>query len=134
MRKRLLVVVVVAVFMTVAAAAQARHPISGRQIAGVMGVEGAPWLERPEREREENTKTAIEALDLKPGMTVADIGAGTGYYSFRMAKKVGPTGKIYANELQQGMLDILAKNKPDNVVTVLGTEDDPKLPKTCCDL
>src|SRR5258708_31619258 len=121
MRKRLLAVVVVAVFMTVAAAAQARHPISGRQIAGVMGVEGAPWLERPEREKEENTKNAIEALDLKPGMIVADIGAGTGYYSFRIAKKVGLSGKIYANEIQQGMLDILAKQKPDSVPTLLRT-------------
>lgn len=134
MRKRLLGIVVLLTTVCVAAAAQARHPISGRPIAGVMGVEGAPWLERPERDKEENTRAAIEALDLKPGMAVADIGAGTGYYSFRMAKKVGPTGRVYANEIQQGMLDILVKNKPDNVVTVLGTVDDPKLPKGCCDL
>src|SRR5437016_5432719 len=132
MRKGMLVLLLS--LATICSAAQARHPISGRQIAGVMSVEGAPWLERPEREKEENTTAAIEALELKPGMVVADIGAGTGYYSFRMAKKVGPAGKIYANEIQQGMLDILSKNKPDNVVTVLGTIDDPKLPQACCDL
>ena len=127
---------VIALLIASISAAQnpGKHPISGRQIAGVMGFEGAAWLERPEREQEESVTTAIEALDLKPGMVVADVGAGTGYYTIRMAKKVGPTGKVYANDIQQEMLDLLAKRKAENVIPVLGTIDDPKLPKACCDL
>jgi len=132
MPKRLFIVILAA--LSIFAAAQGTHPVSGRQIAGVMGVGGAEWLDRPERVQQENPDLAVDELQLKPGMTVADIGAGTGYYSFKMAKKVGPTGKVYANELQQGMLDLLAKKKPDNVTTVLGTIDDPKLPAACCDL
>ncbi len=72
--------------------AQRRHPVSGRIFAPVMGVGGAGWLERPEREDEEAPSKAIDALELKPGMVVADIGAGSGYYTSRMAKRVGPTG------------------------------------------
>src|SRR5580693_6786799 len=113
---------------------QGVHPISGRQIAGVMGYEGASWLERPERKTQENPDLAVELLELKPGMTVADIGAGSGYYSVLMAKKVGPTGKVYANDIQPEMLQLIEKKKVENVVTVLGALDDPKLPKACCDL
>ena len=115
-------------------AAQGVHPISGRQIAGVMGFEGASWLERPERKTQENPDLAVDLLELKPGMTVADIGAGSGYYSVLMSKKVGPSGKVYANDIQPEMLHLIEKKKVDNVVTVLGTIDDPKLPKACCDL
>src|SRR5258708_1864554 len=133
MHKRLLAVLLLT---TAFATAQqpGHHPVSGRQIAGVMGVQGAEWLDRPERVKQENPDLAIEMLELKPGMTVADIGAGTGYYSFRMAKIVGPTGKIYANELQPEMLKLLEKKKPENVITVHGMVDDPKLPAACCDL
>jgi ubiquinone/menaquinone biosynthesis C-methylase UbiE len=134
MRRFLLIALLIASISVAAAQDPGRHPISGRQIAGVMGIGGAPWLERPEREQQEAVETAIESLELKPGMVVADIGAGTGYYTFRMAKKVGPAGKVYANELQQEMLDLLSKKKADNVITVLGAVDDPKLPKACCDL
>jgi ubiquinone/menaquinone biosynthesis C-methylase UbiE len=115
-------------------AAQGVHPISGRQIAPVMGYDGASWLERPERKTQENPDLAVELLELKPGMTVADIGAGSGYYSVLMAKKVGPTGKVYANDIQPEMLQLIEKKKVENVVTVLGAVDDPKLPKACCDL
>src|SRR5580693_2711762 len=114
--------------------AQGVHPISGRQIAGVMGFEGASWLERPERKTQENPDLAVDLLELKPGMVVADIGAGSGYYSVLMAKKVGPTGKVYANDIQPEMLQLIEKKKVENVVTVLGAVDDPKLPKACCDL
>ncbi len=114
--------------------AQGVHPISGRQIAGVMGFEGASWLERPERKTQENPDLAVDLLELKPGMTVADIGAGSGYYSVLMAKKVGSTGKVYANDIQPQMLQLIEKKKVENVVTVLGVVDDPKLPKGCCDL
>lgn len=118
--------------------AQPRHPVSGRAIAPVMGVGGASWLERPEREAEEATSRAVEALDLGPGMVVADIGAGSGYYTVRMARKVGPTGRVYATDVQPGMLDILqrriAAERLDNVTAVLGTPEDPRLPKASLDL
>src|SRR5258706_10807316 len=80
----------------------------GREIAHVMGHEAADWLERPDREEEEQPTKAIGALDLKPGMVVADIGAGTGYFSFRMSPLVGPKGKVLAVDIQQEMLDLLA--------------------------
>lgn len=118
--------------------AQGVHPKSGRRIAHVMGVGGADWLEREEREREESPSKAIELLDLKPGMVVADIGAGVGYYTIRMAKKVGPTGKVYASDIQPEMLALLRKRLADakvgNVEMVLGTETDPKLPLNTLDL
>ena len=85
--------------------AQRRHPVSGRIFAPVMGVGGAGWLERPEREDEEAPSKALDALELKPGMVVADIGAGSGYYSSRIAKRVGPTGRVYATDIQPGMID-----------------------------
>jgi SAM-dependent methyltransferase len=82
----------------------------GREIAQVMGHQAAGWLERPEREEEERTDLLLKALALKPGEVVADIGAGTGYFSWRMAQAVGATGKVYAVEIQQEMLDLLAGN------------------------
>ena len=119
-------------------AAQGRHPVSGRVIAPVMGVGGAGWLERPEREAEENTTTAIRALRIQRDQTVADIGAGSGYYTVRMAAEVGPRGKVYATDIQPGMLDILrrrvAREGLTNVETVVGTPDDPKLPADTLDL
>jgi ubiquinone/menaquinone biosynthesis C-methylase UbiE len=118
--------------------AQRRHPVSGRIFAPVMGVGGAGWLERPERETEEAPSRAIEALDLKPGMVVADIGAGSGYYASRMAKRVGPTGRVYATDIQPGMIAILERRITSegltNVTTVLGAMDDPRLPPKSIDL
>lgn len=118
--------------------AQPRHPVSGRVIAPVMGVGGAPWLDRPEREAEEHTMKAVAALDLTPGMVVADIGAGSGYYTVRMAAAVGPTGRVYATDIQPGMLAILKRRAAalglDHVVPVLGGVDDPKLPSASLDL
>jgi ubiquinone/menaquinone biosynthesis C-methylase UbiE len=109
----------------------------GRQIAHVMGHQAADWLERPTREQEEHTQEMINLLDLKPGENVADIGAGTGYISWRMAKKVSP-GKVYAVEIQQEMLDLLGANMKErgisNVVQTLGTITDPKLPTNAIDL
>lgn len=116
----------------------ATHPVTGRKIAGVMGMGGADWLTRPERESEEQPDKALDALNLKPGMVVADIGAGVGYMSLRMAKRVGPSGKVYANDLQPEMLAKLRENaargKINNVVTVLGDVADPKLPPNTMDL
>src|SRR6188768_2390544 len=87
--------------------AQRQHPVSGRIFAPVMGVAGAGWLERPEREDEEAPSKALDALGLKPGMAVADIGAGSGYYTSRIAKRVGPTGRVYATDIQPGMIQLL---------------------------
>ena len=118
--------------------AQRRHPVSGRVFAPVMGVGGAGWLERPEREDEEAPSKALEALDLKPGMVVADIGAGSGYYSTRIAKRVGPTGRVYATDIQPGMIEILERRIKNeglaNITTVLGGMDDPRLPPGTIDL
>lgn len=110
----------------------------GREIAQVMGHQGAGWLERPEREQEERPDLLIDALKLKRGDAVADIGAGTGYHSWRMAQKVGDKGVIHAVDIQQEMLDALAKRMAERGVTnvqgVLGTITDPKLPANSIDL
>jgi len=103
-----------------------------------MGLSGADWLDREEREREEQPERAIAEFNLKPGMVVADVGAGTGFYSIRMAKSVAPGGVVYANDIQPGMLEKLCANaaasQVGNIVTVLGTESDPKLPAGKFDL
>ena len=108
------------------------HPVTGRRIAGVMGMSGAEWLVRPERVTEENPDGALDAMDIRPGMKIADVGAGVGYMTLRMAKRVGPTGKIYGIDLQQGMLQKLSENAKaqgiTNVEPVLGEPADPKLP------
>jgi ubiquinone/menaquinone biosynthesis C-methylase UbiE len=105
----------------------------GREIAHFMTHEGAPWLERPERDEEERPDLVLKALALKPGDIVADVGCGTGYFSWRMAQAVGPKGIVYGQEIQQEMLDQLAAKMKErgvtNVVGVLGTTDDPKLPQ-----
>jgi len=118
--------------------AQSEHPITGRRIAPVMGVGGAPWLDRSEREMEEAPDKALDAIDLRPGMIVADVGAGTGYFSLRMARRVGPSGKVYANDIQPEMLEKLRasaqREKLANIETVLGSEADPKLPLSKIDM
>jgi ubiquinone/menaquinone biosynthesis C-methylase UbiE len=123
---------------TLAPAFQDVHPVSGRKIAHVMGVGGADWLDRNERESEEHPNEALDALHLKPGMVVADVGAGTGYMTLRMAKRVGPSGKVYGEGVQPEMLRMLRENavkaKLGNIEEVLGTESDPKLPSGKLDL
>ena len=120
------------------AQAQSSHPVSGRKYAPVMGVAGADWLVRPERESEENPDLAVSLLGLKPGMTVADIGAGVGYYSFRFAAKVGPSGKVFATDLQPEMLRLLRQRldraKIANIEPVLGSETESKLPDESIDM
>jgi len=121
-----------------ARAFQGQHPVTGRQIAGVMGVQGADWLDRPERAKEENPEGALDALKIRPGMVVADVGAGTGYMSLRLARRVGPSGKVYANDIQPEMLRRLRENATKaglaNIETVQGEEADPKLPAGRMDL
>jgi ubiquinone/menaquinone biosynthesis C-methylase UbiE len=127
-----------AMALTLAAQQAGVHPLSGRRFAQTMSVEGADWLDRSERDLEEDPDRAIDVLKLEKGSTVADVGAGSGYMTVKLAKKVGPQGKVYANDIQQGMLDLLSKrvtkNKLTNVSTVLGTQDDPKLPADTLDL
>ncbi|HZT40656.1 MAG TPA: class I SAM-dependent methyltransferase [Chthonomonadaceae bacterium] len=110
----------------------------GREIAQVMGHEAADWLDRPEREQEEAPDRMLDALKLHPGDVVADIGAGSGYMTFRLAQRVGPKGTVYAEEIQPEMLDIIRKRMQErnvnNVKTILGTITDPKLPPRSVDL
>src|SRR5947209_5139229 len=81
----------------------------GREIAQVMGHPAAEWLERPEREREEQPKKLLKILAPKPGDVVADIGAGSGYFTFPLAERVGPKGKVLAVDIQPEMLDLIRK-------------------------
>jgi SAM-dependent methyltransferase len=118
-----------------AAFAQGVHPITGRRYAGVMGAAGADWLVRPEREAEEHPDAMLDAVSIVPGSTVADIGAGAGYITWRLAERAA---KVYAVDIQPKMLELLRRNmdarKIANVTTVLGAVDDPKLPRGTVDL
>jgi FkbM family methyltransferase len=109
----------------------------GREIAHVMGHLGAEWLERPEREQEERPALLMRALDLKADDVVADIGAGSGYFSFRMAKRV-PRGKVVAVDIQPEMLEMVEKRAAaegvKNVETVLGTVSSPGLAESSIDV
>jgi SAM-dependent methyltransferase len=126
----------VAVILVFLAVAHAQTP--KRQPAPTMGVEGAPWLVRPERIDEENPDRMLSSLGIKRGSVVADIGAGVGYHAWRLADIVGPTGKVIAEDIQPGMIELLKKNIADrklkNVDIVLGTQTDPKLPDNSVDL
>lgn len=109
----------------------------GRQIAHVMGHEGADWLERSDRREEEGTDVLLKELQLKPTDVVADLGAGTGFFSFRMATLV-PKGQVLAEDIQPEMIAELnqrkTKNKLTNVKPILGTTTDPHLPASSVDL
>ncbi|WP_206606607.1 class I SAM-dependent methyltransferase [Steroidobacter cummioxidans] len=110
----------------------------GREIAHVMGPGGVPWLERAEREREERPQLTVDALEIKPGQTIADLGAGSGYYSFRIAPLVGERGNVLAIDVEPRMLRLIAdRAKRDgmkNVTTVLSTPSDPNLEPNSIDL
>ena len=103
----------------------------GREIAHVMGHEGADWLERPERVSEEQPDRVVDAMQLKPTDVVADIGAGTGYFSIRIARKV-PQGQVIGEDIQPEMIDLMKENVAKaglaNVHPLLGTTEDPRLP------
>lgn len=110
----------------------------GREISQVMGWQGAAWLERAEREQEERTDLLLPELKLTPGMVVADIGAGTGYFSRRIAERLGPGGTVYAVDVQPEMIRMLTSlaRRPglETIRPVLGAVDDVKLPPASVDL
>ncbi len=134
----LLLVLAAAVPLAQSVATTGVHPISGRRFANVMGWQGAEWLERSEREHEEEPDKALDALGPLTGFTVADVGAGSGYFTVRLASRVGPKGRVYANDLQPEMLKMLsarlARERVANVTLVHGAVDDPKLPASSLDL
>jgi SAM-dependent methyltransferase len=114
------------------------HPISGRRFAPVMGYQGAEWLERVERDEEEAPDVALRVLNIPKGASVADIGAGSGYITEKLAARVGPAGMVFANDVQPQMLEMLArrlqKKRITNVTLLQGTIDDPKLAPASVDL
>jgi len=118
--------------------AQGVHPLTGRRIAPVMGVAGAEWLIRPEREEEEQPRRAVEALRLQEGQMVADVGAGVGYFTWLLAERVGSRGWVYAVEIQPEMLRLLEQEMTrrgvKNVIPTLGKAADPGLPENALDL
>lgn len=140
LQRRLICAPTWAAFLCLAATvcAQDQHPVTNRKYAGVMGVGGAPWLERSEREDEEAPQKALDAIGITPGMVIADVGAGTGYFSRRMAKRAGPDGKVYAVDIQPEMIRRLNENakreKLTNIIGIVGKEDDPLLPAGAIDM
>ena len=138
MNIRLLVALIAALQAGLWAQGAGVHPLSGRRYAQPMSVAGAPWLDRAERQREEDPAYALRLMKVEAGSTVADIGAGSGYYTVRLARLVGAKGRVYANDLQPGMLDLmrrrLEREKVTNVELVLGTDTDPKLPPGSIDM
>jgi ubiquinone/menaquinone biosynthesis C-methylase UbiE len=114
------------------------HPISGRRFAPVMGYQGADWLERSERDEEEAPDVALNVLKIPKGASVADIGAGSGFITERLSARVGPAGRVFANDVQPQMLQMLARRlairKITNVTLVQGAIDDPKLEPASVDL
>jgi ubiquinone/menaquinone biosynthesis C-methylase UbiE len=109
----------------------------GREISFVMGFAGKDWLERDTREQEESVKLAIENLPINSSSVVADIGAGSGYYTFRIAPRV-PEGKVYAVEIQDDAIQYLGTQSKelgfDNVIPIKGEEKTPNLPENAIDL
>lgn len=110
----------------------------GREIAHVMGHQAADWLERPERDEEEKTDLLVQSLKIRHGQAVADIGAGTGYFTRKLSKLVGEKGQVLAVDIQPEMLELLtnkmAEAKITNVQPILGTISDPALPASAVDL
>jgi ubiquinone/menaquinone biosynthesis C-methylase UbiE len=114
------------------------HPVSGRRFAQVMSAAGAAWLDRPERIEEEEPDRALDVLKIAKGAVVADVGAGSGYMTAKLASRVGPAGKVYAVDIQPEMLRLLGlRLKQQNIVNVMpvqGEVNDPRLPADTLDL
>ena len=120
------------------AATDAPGTYMGRTLATPMSYQGADWLDRPDRETTEQPEHVLDVLGVKEGMNVADVGAGSGYFTVRIARRIAPRGHVLATDLQPEMLDLLrtkvAAEKLANVVPVLATETDAKLPRGELDL
>jgi SAM-dependent methyltransferase len=112
------------------------HPITGRQVAGI--ATDAGWLDRNERESEENPELALDLIGVTPGMVVADVGAGSGYMTVRIARRVGPSGQVYAEDIQPALLSRLQEKAQvehlTNIQIVQGIEADARLPDSSMDL
>ena len=139
MTTRLAAALVLTIAVSVPAAPQSDvHPVSGRRFAQVMDAAGADWLDRAERMLEEEPDKALDILQIARGAVVADVGAGSGYVTARLAERVGPGGRVYANDIQPGMLALLrrriSRERLTNVIPVQGDIDDPKLPAGALDL
>lgn len=110
----------------------------GREIAHVMGPGGILWLERSDREQEERPQLVLDALEVKKGQAVADLGCGSGYYAFRMAELVGGEGKVFAVDIEPRMLDFVRqraeRERVTNITTVRATAEDPHLAPASIDL
>ncbi len=110
----------------------------GREIAQTMHYTGAPWLVRESRQREEDCRLLLEALEVKPGQTICDLGCGNGFYTLELARLVGPRGTVYAVDIQPEMLRMLASRAVDeglmNIKPVLGTAIDPRVPEGRIDM
>jgi SAM-dependent methyltransferase len=110
----------------------------GREIAQTMHFTGAPWLVRESRQREEDCRLLLEALNIRRGQRICDLGCGNGFYTLELARRVGPDGLVYAVDIQPEMLRILARRAAeeglDNIRPILGTAIDPRLPKGAVDL
>jgi ubiquinone/menaquinone biosynthesis C-methylase UbiE len=137
-RRLAIAVALAAAAFAASQASPGRHPISGREYARPMGVAGAPWLDRAEREREEQPTRALQIMQIAPGMTVADIGAGSGYFTERLARLVGPSGQVFATDIQPGMIDLLKRRLSaqaiQNVSVILSEPANPLLPAGTIDL
>ena len=110
----------------------------GRTLAQPMSHRGADWLDRPGRDEVQRPEHVLDVLDVHEGQTVADVGCGSGYFTVHLSRRVGPRGRVFATDLQPEMLALLKKKtdaqKITNVVPLLATEDDAKLPKGALDL
>jgi 2-polyprenyl-3-methyl-5-hydroxy-6-metoxy-1,4-benzoquinol methylase len=110
----------------------------GREIAQTMHYTGAPWLVRESRQREEDCRLLLEALAIKKGQKICDLGCGNGFYTLELARRVGPEGIVYAVDIQPEMLRMLARRAAEegleNIRPILGTFIDPRLPKGEVDL
>jgi len=135
---RTLALLVVSVLLSGAVPAQDVHPLTGRRIAPAMDPAGADWLDRAGREKEEAPDAALDAIGIQPGMMVGDVGAGTGYISIKVARRVGPSGRVYAEDIQPEMLDRVRENVSaahmTNIEPILGSDSDPRLPADKLDL
>ncbi len=123
-------------FVTTTPSAPPVHPLTGRQIAGI--ATDASWMDRASREQEEAPEQALTLIGVRPGMVVADVGAGSGYMTTRLAPLVGPKGTVYANDIQLDLLRIIEQKAQrehlSNVEVVQGTETDVRIPENALDL